>query len=196
MKRPTASSRPQTSNAGPSPTTTATIARPATALHPPKHLPEGPTGARWHARIGAGTGHDRVAASAPTARRGRRRGGRHAQRGVWMGGRLSVMFEGRTWERRRAGSTAGPPLHLRPVAPPSTGANCLHALSWQRGRTHVRLRRSVPYPRSIAPHPTIHVEEYIPTVPDPGIHSSSVRIQHPATGDVMRDRTWAELDHE
>ena len=79
---------------------------------------------------------------------------------------------------------------------PSTGAIYLYTLSWQRGRTHVRLRRSVPYPRSITPYASIHVEEYIPTVPDPGIHSSSVRIQHPATGDVMRDRTWAELDHE
>ena len=34
---------------------------------------DGPTGARQHARIGAGTGHDRVAA--PTARRGSRRDG-------------------------------------------------------------------------------------------------------------------------
>ena len=52
-----------------------------TALHPPNTPSEGPTGARQHARIGAGTGHDRRAlcfplhcpgkggACAPTAQR-------------------------------------------------------------------------------------------------------------------------------
>ncbi|NOQ54902.1 MAG: hypothetical protein GQ558_09910 [Thermoplasmata archaeon] len=65
--------------------------------------------------------------------------------GVWMGGRLAALFEGRTWEWRRDGPAAGPPHHLRPMAPPRGPAwsALTMPLSWQRGRTRERPRRSV-----------------------------------------------------
>ena len=65
--------------------------------------------------------------------------------GVWMGGRLAALFEGKTWEWRHnrwtdRGSPAPPPAYRAPRGPGVARTD--HPLTGHRGRTLGRPRRS------------------------------------------------------